>query len=144
MAVRDAKTNYPAAEAGTFAPAAGLATRQAGASRLPGEMPGWGGIMTLHEFIQKMKAGWGFARPGVVTYIGEALEKLGLPDVPITVEFSQVSSGQGPAHLYIYRWHVTGVTLPADYEDRLPKGAAELFYIYPDLGNNGFYVGYHW
>jgi hypothetical protein len=139
------KGNHPAGEAGKTAPAAGLATRPTGAFAFPGGMPGGEGHMTWRQFLDRMKSGWGFARPGNVIYIGEALEKMGLdPAQKVDVEFENISGGKGPAHIYIYRWRVTGVTLPADYRSRLPRGAEDFFYIYPLIKEQGFVVGYRW
>jgi hypothetical protein len=64
--------NRPAAMAGTLAPETGLATRPAGASCFPGEMPGWGGSMVWKITVAQTTDGWGHkarvwaSRPSVV------------------------------------------------------------------------------
>lgn len=68
--------------------------------------------MTLREFIEEMKRGWGFARPGRVKRIGRALEMLipyELLDETVEVEFKRGSSGSGPRDFrYWYLWTVKG------------------------------------
>jgi hypothetical protein len=121
----------PAAEAGKTAPAAGLATRRAGASCFPGEMPGGEGIMTmsLADFLNRMKNGWGFVYPLYVTELGRVLravvEALGLnQDYTVEVDYARSTRGSGTDFHYEYRWIVRpwGITLHLEWGKSFIRG----------------------
>jgi hypothetical protein len=112
--------------------------------------------MTLRDFIEQMKAGWGFWRPHRVSQIGLALEALAQRleldlDTPVEVEFKRGSYGWGPSFHYTYRWYVKGVSLPREREGRLPPGVPEVMFGYRleelpflQVDEEGFTVGYDW
>lgn len=98
--------------------------------------------MTLKEYIERMKEGWGFARPGRVQQIGHALEQV-FADSPaleaeVSVQYKSNSWGYGPNGGTNYRWVVTGVALPQ--EGVLSPSIADQIFGY---GRNGLPVLYN-
>ncbi len=110
--------------------------------------------MTLGEFIERMKSGWGFARPGRVRAIGMGLERMahlaGLDlDLTVEVEFKRSSSGWGTDHRYSYRWRVRGVTIPHQFDRMAIASPEDTVFGNLSLASltvlaDGFEVGYEW
>jgi len=96
--------------------------------------------MTLGQFIDKMKRGWGFWNPFYVTWNGETLERFFINssdlDKVVEVEFISDSVGYAPNFHYRYTWNVKGTNLP-EKEIKLPRGSAK-------QGENGFTVQFLW
>ena len=106
--------------------------------------------MTLGEFIDRMKAGWGFAMPGRVQRIGAALDTVVPPEdrnVEVEVEYVHASGGHGPEGYSSYTWKVKGYTLPREgtlapsLVDRI-FGYSSLPFIINSLLGDGFLCGY--
>jgi len=109
-------------------------------------------MMTLGEFIQQMKEGWGFWRPYRVQRIGNALDEIipgGLRGKIVDVRHEAGSYGYGCNCYYWYLWRVNGVKLEGVSEGRL--GPDEVDYVfgfhkgnlpYLVLTDEGFEVGY--
>lgn len=104
--------------------------------------------MTLQEFIDEMKKGWGFARPGRVMQIGYALDKI-IPAEDrnriVKVNFESDTSGWGPNFHYHYRWYVKGYKPPVEGNIHTTSdvifGSVKKF-IHPI--EDGFVCGYDW
>jgi len=114
--------------------------------------------MTLQEFIDKMKNGWGFRNPYRVKIIGYALD-LNLPDYirdrEVHVSYESSHSGYGPNFHHHYTWDVAGDGLAKDIEDvddtrfevtRLQEYFGYMLEYRPYFAKTprGFVVGYSW
>lgn len=106
--------------------------------------------ITLGDFIEKMKSGWGFARPGNVMAIGRALDKL-IPkedrNQEVEVNFQTWTSGYGAGFHYHYRWYVAGYQIPENVS--VKTSADALFgsvnkFICNTEQSFGFMCGYDW
>lgn len=119
------------------------------------ELLDWpGGVrMTLGQFIEEMKKGWGFVRPWRVMAIGQALDRVvpeELRSIRVLVKYCRGSYGWGPDFRYTYRWAVKGVQLPA-VGGRLSPSITDCVFGYRvenlpflTLCEDGFVVGYDW
>jgi len=97
--------------------------------------------MSLEEFINEMKTGYGFRRPYRVKRIGDALDAMLPKDknfraTLVEVKYIADSYGYGPDFHYSYTWKVRGVKLPDDLRTH-----DDLTFVKEE---DGFTVGYDW
>jgi len=110
--------------------------------------------MTLGEFIERMKDGWGFWRKSRVRRIGQALDNMiphHLREKEVEVEYIRDSYGWGSDFHYSYMWRVEGVNFKGVMEGRLKPSTSDLVFGYSGVNlpylsviDNGFIVGYDW
>lgn len=71
-----------------------------------------GKTMTLGQFIEEMKKGYGFYMPSYVKAIGNELERRFNDDdkeKEVTVKYTSDHVGEGPNFMYRFIWEVSGV-----------------------------------
>ena len=84
--------------------------------------------MPLGEFIEKMKAGWGFYRPYQVIRAGQRLAQLFTTDEILNKEVNVtfISASYGKEHYY--DWKVEGVGLPTGKTEILSPGTPDILF----------------
>jgi hypothetical protein len=110
--------------------------------------------MTLGEYIERMKAGWGFWRGSRVQRIGIALDCAIPPqmrEIAVDVSFLKGNYGSGPNFHYTYEWRVDGIPVPGLEPGKLEPSAADRLFGYTAgmlpglyLRPNGFCVSYEY
>ena len=84
--------------------------------------------MLLSEFIEKMKAGWGFYSSYRVRRAGQRLAQLFTDQEVLNKEVNVtfISASHGPEH--IYDWIVEGVGLPTGETEILSPGTPDILF----------------
>jgi len=78
----------------------------------------FGKAMTLRQFIEEMKKGYGFYMPTYVKLIGNELDRRFNDDEKekeVTVKYTSDHVGEGPNFMYRFIWEVSGIQSP--FED---------------------------
>ena len=84
--------------------------------------------MLLREFIEKMKAGWGFYRPYQVIRAGQRLAQIFKEQEVLNKEVNVtfISASHGKEHYY--DWKVEGVGLPTGETEILSPGTPDILF----------------
>jgi hypothetical protein len=89
---------------------------------------------TLGDFIILMKKyGWDFAKPFMVKWLGEELEKLIPQDdwgKDVIIRFETDLIGEGPGCYYYYKWEVIGYKIANLPKNKYIKNFENGFEIY--------------
>lgn len=100
-----------------------------------------GKTMTLGQFIEEMKKGYGFRMPTYVKFIGNELERRFNDDdkeKEVTVKYTSDHVGEGPNFMYRFIWEVSGIQSPFEDGEKI----IEVNNVRVRNTENGFQIRY--